>query len=114
MNWGRLSRICLIGLLVMLVWLALPAAQCTLSGMNETQIGAVDEEHHEVSSSDTQRVGQSTGFLGRFFGNVKVCFALHPFSTQEEWKRKAALGCGAGFVIFGLVGWAMRPRYLAG
>jgi hypothetical protein len=113
-NWSRLSRLCLLGTLVMVGWLAAPAARCTVAGMGDTEIGEAGGTEGEPGSTDVERMRQGRSFVDRFVGNVGACFAQHPLDAQAPWKERLALGLGSATLLFWFLALATRPRYPVG
>ena len=105
---------CFIGALVMLIWLLIPAAKCTVSGMDETSISSIDDESGEAWESDSGRVLEGTSFFDRFFGNIGTCYDQYPIGGQDAWKKQVAMGFVGGFILFWIIAIIVKPRAKTG
>jgi hypothetical protein len=105
----RLARWCLLGTIVMLLWLLAPVAKCSWAAFRDTPIGEVDEDKLP-GEIDRDRVEEGTGFFPRWGRAVQGCYKQTPIFGQEQWK--AYLLCGfAGLTLLGrTLGWWERRR----
>ncbi len=114
-NFGGLAKICFIVALVMGIWIMVPAAKCSVSGMDDTDLQTEEElsdleDSVEERSSDVTRVSSSGNFLSRFFGNIGTCYKAYPLGTADVWKQYTLYGAAGGFVLFLILGSITKPR----
>ncbi len=91
------------------IWIIIPAAKCSVAGMNETKLQTDEElsnleDSVEERSSDVTRVSSCGKFLGRFFGNIGSCYTAHPLGTADVWKQYTLFGAAGGLVLFLILG----------
>ncbi len=108
-DWQRLSRWCLLGTIVMLLWLLAPVAKCSYVAFRDTPIGQVSEDD-APGQSDKERVVEGTGFWSRWGTAIKGCYAAKPLLGQEPWKRNLLLGFGAVTLLAWSIGYWERRR----
>jgi hypothetical protein len=101
-DWPRLSRWCLLGTIVMLLWLLAPTAKCSWIAFRDTPLGEVDEDH-TPSDADRERVVQGTGFFPRWGRAIEGCYREAPLLGQERWKA----GLLVGFAALTLLAWSL-------
>lgn len=111
-DWPRISRWCLLGTIVMLLWLLAPVAKCSWAAFRDTPIGEVEEAPDVTApgQTDKERVAEGTGFFSRWGSAVKVCYRRTPLLGQEGWKSKLLIGFGALTLITWSLGWNERRR----
>src|SRR3954470_11662294 len=103
LDWRRLSRWCLLGTIVMLLWLLYPVARCSFSSFEETPINDV-EEAGGPGHSDQSRVDEGRGFFRTWLSATAVCYERTPLTGQEEWKT---------YLLYGLVGATVATKIVA-
>ena len=100
-DWRRLSRWCLLGAIVMGIWLLAPTVKCSWVAFRDTPIGEVDED--SPGDADKERVEQGTGFFDRWGVAIKGCYKQTPPLDQESWKV---------FLFFGFAGVSLVGRLI--
>ncbi|HEY5921885.1 MAG TPA: hypothetical protein VIV11_09460 [Kofleriaceae bacterium] len=101
-DWRRLFRWCLLGTIVMLLWLLAPTVKCSWIAFRDTPIGEVDEEQMP-GEADKERVVQGTGFFDRWGIAIRGCYRQTPLFGQERWKGHLLVG----FAALGLLAWSL-------
>jgi hypothetical protein len=116
-DWQRLSRWCLLGTIVMLLWLLAPVAKCSWGAFRDTPIGEVEEQGDDQGTSDRapgqadkDRVVEGTGFFARWGGAMKWCYRQTPLFGQERWKGHLLVGFGAVTLLAWSIGYYERRR----
>lgn len=104
-NWSRLSRWCLIGAVVMLLWLLAPVAKCSWTAFREVPLS--EQTPH---GADAARPPKEEGFFSRWGTSISVCYKRTPLSGQEAWKYNALIGLSAAWLLLGLIGRFERSR----
>lgn len=108
-DWPRLSRWCLLGTIVMLLWLLAPVATCSWQAFRDTPIGEV-AEGEAPAQADRERVEQGTGFFSRWGSATAGCYRQRPLFGQERWKGHLLVGFGVLTVLGWTLGWWERRR----
>lgn len=93
LNWTRLSRWCLLGAVVMVLWLLAPVARCTL------QVFRGEHLDEAMPVTDGEREPVTPDFFSRVKAGVQVCYARTPLFGQEAWKRKALFAFAGASVV---------------
>jgi hypothetical protein len=91
-DWRRLFRWCLLGTIVMLLWLLAPVVKCSWIAFRDTPIGEVDEDTNMPGQADKQRIEEGTGFFDRWGIAIKGCYRKTPLLGQEPWKKDVLFG----------------------
>ncbi|HEY5949249.1 MAG TPA: hypothetical protein VIV40_27335 [Kofleriaceae bacterium] len=110
-DWQRLARWCLLGTIVMLLWLLAPVAKCSWAAFRDTPIGDVEEQadnERAPGQADKERVLEGAGFFSRWGSAMKGCYAQTPLFGHESWKGKLLIGFGALTVLGWSIGWYER------
>ena len=97
-DWRHLMRWCLLGTVVMFVWLMAPVVKCSFTAFQDTPLSEVDQ-NVPISQTDENRVEQSQGFVEKVTTAAKVCYARTPLLGQEAWKGNLLLGLSAATVL---------------
>lgn len=97
LDWRRLSRWCLLGTVVMLLWLLWPVAKCSFSSFRDTPINDV-EEANGPGQADRDRVEEGKGFFRTWIDATERCYDATPLLGQEDWKTYLLLGL-AGLTV---------------
>ena len=109
-DWRHLMRWCLLGTVVMFLWLMAPVVKCSFRAFQDTPLSEVDQ-NVTVSQTDANRVDQSRGFVEKVTTAAKVCYARTPLLGQEPWKANLLLGlAGATLLLWGLYRWDSYRR----
>ena len=108
LDWRRISRWCLLGTVIMLLWLLYPVARCSLASFRDTPIGEVDEAA-KPGDADRDRVEEGKGFFSTWMSATKRCYDATPLLGQEEWKTDVLLSL-AGLTV----ATSLLNRYLSG
>ena len=108
-DWQRLSRWCLLGTIVMLLWLLAPVAKCSWIAFRDTPIGEVDDEG-VPGQADKERVVEGTGFFSRWGTAIKGCYRATPLFGQEGWKSNLLIGFTALTLLAWSIGYFERRR----
>jgi hypothetical protein len=113
-DFRRFSRWCLLGTFVMFVWLIAPVVKCSFVAFRDTPLSETQPDL-APSSTDTERVEQSEGFVSSVVSKSKVCYARTPLLGQEGWKTKLFLGfAGATLLAWVIHTILMRRRRTLG
>jgi hypothetical protein len=110
LDWRRLSRWCLLGTIVMLLWLVYPVARCSFDSFRDTPIGEVDG-NGEPRTADRDRVEQGGGFVGTWWSATKVCYAATPLLGQEDWKSVALLSLAGATLLTRILARVVNRRH---
>lgn len=112
LDWARISRWCLLGTIVMLIWLLSPTAKCAWDRFKDTPLTELDEDGVASWESDKERISQGENFVSRWAIAVKLCYARTPITGQEAWKSSALVFLFAATVISWVLGrrWARSRR----
>lgn len=94
MNWGILSKLCLLGAIGMIVWTVWPASRC-IAGNVDNEDDGVTEIHdwfygHVEGEQDVQP---------SFAEQAKYCLANYPV-TKRPWQPGSAILLIVGFLLF--------------
>ena len=109
-DWRRLFRWCLLGTIVMTLWLLGPTIKCSWYAFRDEPIGEVDEEAMP-GQADKDRVVQGTGFFDRWGYAIKGCYRQTPLFGQERWKESLMLGfAGLALLAWLIDYWERRRR----
>ena len=108
-DWQRLSRWCLLGTIVMLLWLLAPVIKCSWGAFRDTPIGEVDEDE-TPGQADKERVVEGTGFFDRWGVAIKGCYRQTPLLGQEAWKRTLLFGFAGVMIVAWSIGYYERRR----
>ena len=109
-DWRHLMRWCLLGTVVMFIWLMAPVVKCSFGAFRDTPLSET-QPSLTPSQTDTNRVDQSEGFVEKVITATKRCYARTPLLGQEPWKTNLLLGLAAATLIFwGLRKWDARRR----
>ena len=109
LDWPRLARWCLLGTVVMLLWLLAPVAKCSWIAFRDTPIGEVDEDKLP-GEADRDRVEEGTGFFPRWGRAIEGCYRRTPLLGQERWKAYLLCGFAALMLLGRTLGWWERRR----
>jgi hypothetical protein len=108
-DWQRLARWCLLGAVVMLLWLLAPVVKCSWQAFADTPIGEVDEAD-APGQADQERVQQGTGFFSRWGHAIKGCYAATPINGQEPWKATLLYVFVGATILFRTIAYLERRR----
>ena len=93
-HWRRLSRWCLLGTVVMFLWLMWPTIKCSFGSFQDTPLEAVEQ-----SAKSEER----PGFFERWWTGTKRCYTAAPLFGQEEWKTILLLSFAGATVATRLI-----------
>lgn len=93
-HWRRLSRWCLLGTVVMLLWLLWPFMKCSFSSFEDTPLETVEQSAKSESHP---------GFFATWWNKTTRCYAVTPVFGQEEWKTVLLLSFAGGTVVTRLI-----------
>ncbi len=105
-NWALVSKLGLAAAFIVFILMNHVQVQCVFSYMDGAQLqGLADDSDFtdhvyrpdSPDSPDVAQVGAATGFLGRFFGGFKHCYAAAPLTSAPPWQPLTMLG---GIVLF--------------
>ncbi len=103
-NWGFPRKLCLIGLLAMVLLSLRPWGQCCYEQLDAAEIGyAGGDDAHGTNlgtSVDTERADRATSFLDGFLGSFYRCMLRYPPGAAAKWHIPAASGFLLGFFFF--------------
>jgi hypothetical protein len=97
-DWRRISRWCLLGAIVMCLWLLAPVAKCSYYAFRDIPLDENDTAPIDPTKADQQRVDDGKNFVGGWVQETKYCYRRTPLLDQEPWKTN---------VLFGFVGVAV-------
>ncbi|MEO8548894.1 MAG: hypothetical protein ABI678_02950 [Kofleriaceae bacterium] len=97
MDWRRTSRWCLFGTVVMLVWLLIPVASCSIDVFRDTPLDTIDGAP-APSEADRLRVEQGKGFAYTLSHGARACYRETPVFDQG-WKSTALVGLAAAAAL---------------
>ncbi len=101
---------CLLGTLVMVVWLMAPVAKCSWAAFRDTPLSE-SQPTPTPDQVDSDRVEQTDDFFSKLTTSVKGCYAETPLLGQEDYKTYLLVGCAALTALFwGLAIWDVRRR----
>lgn len=101
-DWKRLSRWCLLGTVVMLVWLLVPVARCGFATFRDTPLSEYDPTKPE--EADRHRVESGEGFFHDVVAGTRWCYGRTSLTNQEPWKTQLLVGFASATLIAWLVG----------
>ncbi len=110
-DWPRISRWCLLGTIVMLLWLLAPVATCSWGAFRDTPMGEIEPPADVTAGQPGEEHAEGPGFLERWGGAMKACYRKTPLLGQEGWKGNLLIGFGALTVIAWALGWNERRRH---
>lgn len=101
-DWGLFRKLSIAAFVGVLCWSLLPWARCSFAVMDATRIVNVDDAHgHGMGdSADVLRAQRAEEFLGGFFGQFGVCYALNPIGEGQPWQWPAIGGTLAAAILF--------------
>lgn len=101
---------CLLGTLVMVVWLLVPVVKCSWSAFRDTPLSE-SQPTLTPDQTDENRVEQSDDFFTKLTTSVKGCYDRTPLFGQEDWKTYLLIGFAALTALtWGLAIWDARRR----
>ncbi len=109
LDWRRLSRWCLLGTIVMVIWLLVPVAKCSLASFRDTPIG--DASGDSPSAADKERIEAGEGFVGTWWSTTKSCYSASPLFGQGEWKTSLLLGFAGATLLTKLLAYFRSRRH---
>jgi hypothetical protein len=110
LDWRRLSRWCLLGTVVMVLWLLYPVARCSFASFRDTPLADVPESGGPASA-DKDRVEEGQGFFSTWMSNTKRCYAATPLLGQEDWKSYLLLSLAGATVATGIIARVANRRH---
>ncbi len=103
-----MSRWCLLGTVIMFLWLMAPVVKCSWYAFRDTPLSEADPTLNP-SKTDVNRVEQSQGFGTQLTTAVQGCYRKTPLLGQEDWKTYLLLAlAGATMLTWGLDRWQSR------
>ena len=93
-DWKTVKRWCLIGTFVMLGWLLLPVASCSIDAFRDTPLS--EAQPHGTPAADAD---DEPGFFTKVGRATKVCYARTPLLGQETWKTYLLFGFAGAVVL---------------
>ncbi len=109
-DWRRLSRWCLLGTVVMVLWLMAPVAKCTFGAFRDTPLSEINPTAADPADADTQRLEESRGFIGSVVAAGKQCYRKTPLLGQEGWKKQLLLWFAGATLVTWLVNQILSRR----
>lgn len=101
--WKRISRWCLLGTVVMFLWLMAPVVSCSWTAFRETPISEMQPSDATPADADSQRVEEAQGFWAKFTRATKQCYAKTPLLGQEGWKTQLLLWLAGATLVTSLL-----------
>lgn len=97
--WARIAKWCLLGCVVMLLWLLAPVVQCSWGAFRDTPISEARPTIEDPAVADSERLREGQGFWSKFTTSVGRCYARTPLFGQEAWKENLLVGFAAAWLI---------------
>ncbi len=107
LDWRRISRWCCLGTIVMVIWLLVPVARCSIDVFRDTPLSTIDGAP-QPADADKARIEEGQGFFRTLVDGAEVCYARTPLLGQENWKSNLLIGFGAATVLAWLIGRVMK------
>jgi hypothetical protein len=106
-NWPRISRWCLLGSIVMVLWLLWPTTKCSWSAFKAEPL----EEAQPISDGERDNRPVERGFFERWGSAIKGCYARTPLLGQEKWKRNVLFAlAGLSLATYGIARYERRRK----
>jgi len=110
LDWSRLSRWCLLGTIVMLLWLLAPVARCSFASFRDTPISTVNQDL-APSAADRDRVAQGQGFFQSWLSATERCYDVTPLLGQESWKATLLLSLAGATLVTRILARLLNRRH---
>ncbi|MEO6774429.1 MAG: hypothetical protein ABI467_15665 [Kofleriaceae bacterium] len=104
LDWRRISRWALLGVVVMLVWLAAPAAKCSFVAFRDIPLSDYDTAPDDPGHADRVRVEEGKSFFASWMHAIGYCYRQTPLLGQQPWKDDLLLGLSCMTVL----GWSLH------
>lgn len=102
-DWKSVKKWCLVGTFLMLGWLLLPVASCSIDAFRDTPLPEAQPHGSETDPDEP-------GFFTKVGRATKACYAKTPLLGQEDWKTYLLFGfAGVAVLAAGLARWG--PGY---
>lgn len=92
-DWRSIWRWCLLGTIVMLLWLLAPTAKCSWTAFRETPLSEVQPQTGGAEPPE------EPGFLSKMGNAISGCYKRTPLFGQEDWKTTLFIALAALTVI---------------
>ena len=108
-DWRRIARWCLLGAIVMCLWLLAPVAKCSYYSFRDIPLDENDTAPIDPTKADQQRVDDGKSFVGGWVHATKYCYRRTPLLDQEPWKTNV-LFAFTGVMVLGFTLHRLRKR----
>jgi hypothetical protein len=81
LNWKRIAKWCLLGAIVMLIWLMVPVVRCSVGVFRDAPLQQIDGAP-APSQADRERVEQGKGFAYTLYHGAIDCYDETPLMDQ--------------------------------
>lgn len=95
-------RWCLLGTVVMFVWLMAPVVKCSFVAFRDTPLSEA-QPTLAPSETDSNRVEQTQGFFSEVSTAAKGCYRQTPLLGQESWKGTLLLAFAAATLLLWII-----------
>ena len=89
-NWKRVAKWCVLGAVVMLIWLMVPVVKCSVGVFRDAPLQQIDGAP-APSEADRERVEQGKGFAYTLYHGAIACYEDTPL-TEQGVKSTVFLG----------------------
>jgi hypothetical protein len=103
--WKSIMRWCLLGTVVMFVWLMIPTARCSIQALRDTPLPeAGPHEQAAPQSGDDGQPTEEPGFFSKLGSAMSRCYSAKPLFGQESWKSTLLVA----FAALTALAWTMK------
>ena len=101
--WKSIMRWCLLGTVVMFVWLMIPTARCSIQAFRDTPLPEAGP-HEDSQPTDDQPPPEDPGFFSKLGSAMSRCYHAKPLFGQEAWKSNLLVV----FAALTALAWTMK------
>lgn len=102
--WKSIMRWCLLGTIVMFVWLMIPTAKCSIQALRDTPLPEATPHEQPAQPTDEQPEQEEPGFFSKLGSAMGRCYRAKPLFGQESWKSNLMVL----FAALTAVAWTMK------
>jgi len=96
-DWRSIKRWCLIGTLLMIGWLLLPTARCSVDAFRDTPLP--EAQPHLDPSAPPDADEEEPGFFSKLGSSISACYDKTPLFGQEDWKEYLLIGFASVWLL---------------
>jgi hypothetical protein len=93
----------LLGTVVMLVWLLIPTAKCSIQALRDTPLPEVTP-HEQPGQAADEQPQEEPGFFSKLGSGISRCYRAKPLFGQESWKSNLLVL----FAALTAIAWTMK------